>query len=248
MFVIGKLTSGTIAAAGLLAYHAYSPSSQVFGAALSRCPDPRDLALTYDDGPNDIHTERLLEILARHEVKATFFLIGRFVKARPRLARSIVSAGHLVANHTVNHPNLLLQSRRNIVRELSDCSQMIADATGAMPSFFRPPFGARRPAVLTVARELGLEPVMWDVTCFDWRPTTTDKVEHHARKRIERDRTHGHIILFHDGGHTGLGADRSHSFEATARLIQQYKSTHRFCRVDEIQPRAAEVRTALSSA
>ncbi len=129
MSVIGKVLSTTLAAAGYLAYHAYSPSSQLFGAALSRCPDPRDLALTYDDGPNDVHTERLLEILARNEVKATFFLIGRFVKARPQIARLIVSAGHLVANHTMTHPNLLLQSRSSVVRELSDCSQIIADAT-----------------------------------------------------------------------------------------------------------------------
>ena len=170
------------------------------------------------------------------------------VRREQHHARSIVSAGHLVANHTVNHPNLLVQSRSNVVRQLSDCSQIIADATGVMPKFVRPPFGARRPAVLTAARELGLEPVMWDVTCFDWRRTTTDTVEEHARKRIDRDRTHGHIILFHDVGHTGLGADRSHSVEATERLIQRYKGTHRFCRVDEIQPRAAEAQTALSSA
>ena len=246
--MIGKLASATVAAAGWLAYHAYSPSSQLYGAALSRSPDPRDLALTYDDGPNDVYTERLLDILARHEIKATFFLIGRFVKARPQIARSIVAAGHLVANHTVNHPNLLLQSRRNIVRELSDCSQMIADATRVLPKFFRPPFGARRPEVLNVARELGLEPIMWDVTCFDWRRTTTDTVERHARKRLDRVRTHGHIILFHDGGHTGLGADRSHSIEATERVINRYKDTHRFRRVDEIYARAAQAQSALSSA
>lgn len=246
--MIGKLASTTVAAAGWLAYHAYSPSSQLYGAALSRSPDPRDLALTYDDGPNDVYTERLLDILARHEIKATFFLIGRFVKVRPQIARSIVAAGHLVANHTVNHPNLLLESRRNIVRELSDCSQMIADATLVLPKFFRPPFGARRPAVLNVARELGLEPIMWDVTCFDWRRTTTDTVERHARKRLDRVRTHGHIILFHDGGHTGLGADRSHSIEATERVINRYKDTHRFRRVDEIYARAAQAQSALSSA
>lgn len=246
--MIGKLAAGAIATAGYLAYHAYSPSSQLFGVTLPRCPNPRDLALTYDDGPNDVHTERLLDILARHEVKASFFLIGRFVKMRPQIARFIVSAGHLVANHTVNHPNLLFESHSNIARELSDCSKMIADVTGVMPRFFRPPFGTRRPAVLSIARDLGLEAVMWDVTCFDWRRTTTDVVEGHARKRIDRNRTHGHIILFHDGGHTGLGANRAHSVEATERLILRYKHTHRFCRIDQMQPYAAGTQTALSSA
>jgi len=242
---MGKLTSATIAAAGLLAYHAYSPSSQLYGVTLPHCPDPRDFALTYDDGPNDVHTERLLDILARHEIKATFFLIGKFVEARPYIARSIVNAGHLVANHTATHPNLLLQSRANIVRELSDGSNMIANATGVPPKYFRPPFGARRPAVLSAARELGLEAVMWDITCFDWRATTTGAIEHHARKRIDRNRSHGHIILLHDGGHTGLGADRSHSVEATDRIIRRYGSTHRFCRIDEIRQRAVDAPTAL---
>lgn len=246
--MIGKLASAATTAAGLLAYHAYSPSSQLYGATLPHCPDPRDLALTYDDGPNDVHTERLLDILSRHEVKATFFLIGRFVQVRPQIACAIVKAGHLIANHTVSHPNLLFESRLNILRELADCSKIIADITGVAPRFFRPPFGARRPAVLSAARELGLKPVMWNVTCFDWRRTTTDAVEHHARKRIDRNRTHGHIILFHDGGHTGLGADRSHSIEATERIILRYRETHRFRRIDEISWRAGEVQTALSSA
>jgi peptidoglycan-N-acetylglucosamine deacetylase len=168
-------------------------------------------------------------------VKATFFLIGRFVTIRPQVARAITEAGHLIANHTYSHPNLLFLSRSQVLRELSDCSKAIADATGVDTRFFRPPFGARRPAVLKAAREFGLEPVMWDVTCFDWKRTTADRVEAHARKRIERERGRGHIVLMHDGGHTGMGADRAHTVEATERVIQRYKGDHQFRRIDEIQ-------------
>ena len=224
--------------AGYVAYHCYSPTSQLYGRTLTHFADPRDLALTYDDGPNDVHTERLLEVLTRYDVKATFFLIGSFVAARPQIARAIADAGHLLANHTATHPNLLFLSRAKLRDELSDCSKAIADATGVAPRFFRPPFGARRPAVLQVARELGLEPVMWSVICYDWVVrTTADAILNHARRRIDRHRTNGHIVVMHDGGHTGLGQDRSQSVLATEQLIARYRSDYSFRRLDEIRGR-----------
>ena len=225
--------SAVLGAAAYLAYHSYWPTSQLFGPTLHRFSDPRKLALTYDDGPNDPYTGRLLELLARHEIKATFFLIGRFVTERPEITRNIAEAGHLLANHTFSHPNLLLLSRVQIRNQLSDCSKAIADVTGIEARFFRPPFGARKPAVLQAARELGLEPVMWDVTCFDWKRTTADAVERHARKRIERDRAHGHIVLLHDGGHPKMGMDRGHTVQATESLIMRYKQQYYFRRIDE---------------
>ena len=227
--------AGALAGAGYLAYHCYSPESQLYGRTLTHCADAQHLALTYDDGPNDVHTEHLLDVLARHDVKATFFLIGRFVSARPKIARAIADAGHLLANHTETHPNLLFRSRAKVLRQLSDCSEAIADATGVQTRHFRPPFGARRPAVLQVARELGLEPVMWSVACYDWhRHATTDSVFQHACKGIERNHARGHIVLFHDGGHTNLGQDRSHTVAATERLILRYRGHYRFRRVDGI--------------
>lgn len=226
--------AGAVAGVGYLAYHCYAPTSQLYGRTLAYAANPAHLALTYDDGPNDLHTERLLEVLARQEVKATFFLIGRFVAARPQIARAIVAAGHLVANHATKHPNLLPLPQARIVSELSECSKIIADVTGVQPRYFRPPFGARRPAVLSAARDLGLLPVMWDTTCFDWRVTTAEVVEDYARKRIDRDRSRGHVILMHDGGHTGLGADRSHTVIASDRLIRRYKGRYEFRTVDQI--------------
>jgi peptidoglycan/xylan/chitin deacetylase (PgdA/CDA1 family) len=198
------------------------------------CRDPKDLALTYDDGPNDLHTERLLEILARHQVRATFFLIGRFVTQRPNIARAIVQAGHVIGNHTESHPNLLFLSSSGLRNQLADCQKRIADVTGNQTPWFRPPFGARRPNVLKIARELGLQPVMWSVTCYDWKRTTADAVERHARKGISKLQDRGPILLLHDGGHTGLGADRNHNVEATERLILRYKDQYRFRTVAEI--------------
>ena len=232
----GMMVAGAgVAGAAWLAYNCYSPASQLYGRTLTHCANPKHLALTYDDGPNDVHTERLLEVLARHDVKATFFLIGKFVAARPQIARAVVAGGHLVANHTTTHPSLLFQSRPEVREQLSDCSKAISDVTGVLPRFFRPPFGARRPAVLQVARELELEPVMWSATCYDWRSTATaETVERHARRTIEHDHTRGHIILLHDGSHLGIGGDRGHTVQATENLISRYRKQYYFRRVDEI--------------
>src|SRR5271169_6172686 len=89
------------AALGYAGYACYAPRSQLYGRTyLGAGRGSRQLALTYDDGPNDPHTLRLLEVLARHDVKATFFLIGRFVAAKPEIAREVARAGHTIGNHT----------------------------------------------------------------------------------------------------------------------------------------------------
>src|SRR3954469_5876466 len=208
-----------LAAAGVAGYGAIAPESELFGKTLHRLADPRQLALTFDDGPNDPHTLNLLDVLAKHDVKATFFLIGKHVAAKPEIARRIAAAGHVIGNHTYTHPNLAFCSEARIRQELSDCKKVLQETIGEHSNLFRPPFGARRPAVLKIAREMGLAPVMWSVTCYDWKPTTADRVERHAARQING----GDIILLHDGGHKTLGADRAHTVQATQRLIPRLK-------------------------
>ena len=209
-----------LAAAGVACYGAVAPESELFGKTLHRLPDRKQLALTYDDGPNDPYTLNLLEVLAKHDVKGTFFLIGRHVTAKPEIARRIAAAGHVIGNHTYTHPNLALCSQARIRQELSDCKKILQDTLGDHSTLFRPPFGARRPSVLSIARELGLTPVQWSVTCYDWKPTTAERVERHAVRQI----TGGDIILQHDGGYKEMGADRAHTVAATERIITRFKS------------------------
>jgi peptidoglycan-N-acetylglucosamine deacetylase len=209
-----------IAAAGAASYGAMAPESELFGKTLHRLADPKQLALTYDDGPNDPHTLHLLDVLARHEVKATFFLIGKHVAAKPEIARRIAAAGHTIGNHTYTHPNLFFCSAARIRQELTDCGKAMGQAVGEHSKLFRPPFGARRPAVLKVARDMGFTTVCWSVTCYDWKPTTAERVERHAVRQVSG----GEIILLHDGGHNAMGADRAHTVKATDRLIVRYKA------------------------
>ena len=215
------LAGGVVAATGAAAYQSIAPTAQWFGQTfIGLAKSTKNLALTYDDGPNDPHTFRLLETLNKYEVHATFFLIGRYVRQRPDIAREILKAGHVVGNHTFTHPLLSLKSSTETRRELSDCRSALQDAIGEHSSLFRPPFGGRRPVTLRVARELGLQPVMWNVTGYDWTAPPASVIERKVTKQVRG----GDVILFHDGGHKVMGADRSQTVLATDHLIARYKS------------------------
>src|SRR5262249_12507820 len=139
------------------------PTSQIFGHTVLAGADTREVALTFDDGPNDPYTLRLLDLLARYQVRATFFLVGNFVRSRPHIARALRAAGHLVGHHTMSHPSRLGKRPTRLREELPSCNASIEDAIGESVKCFRPPFGARRPDVLRTAIELGLTPVLWNV-------------------------------------------------------------------------------------
>lgn len=212
--------TGAAAASLAAGYQSMAPAGQWYGKTFTGLPrGSRQIALTYDDGPNDPYTMRLLETLARHSVHATFFLIGRYVRQRPAIAREIVHAGHAVGNHTFTHPLLTFKSEAEILRELSQCRAALQDVIGEPSNLFRPPFGGRRPAVLRLARELGLEPVMWNVTGYDWNAPPAAAIERKVAKQIRG----GDVILLHDGGHKQIGADRSQTVIATDYLITRYK-------------------------
>ena len=216
------LAAAVSAAAAVTAgYQSMAPTAQWFGKTFTGlAPSSRQLALTYDDGPNDPHTLRLLEVLAKHNVHATFFLIGSYIQQQPQIARELVQAGHVVGNHTFTHPLLIFKSESEIRQELTRCRHALQDAIGKPSNLFRPPFGGRRPATLRVARQLGLEPVMWNVTGYDWDAPPAAAIERKVAKQIRG----GNVILLHDGGHKQMGADRSQTVIATDHLITRYRA------------------------
>lgn len=220
----------TAAAAGVLVAGAYAyagmwPTSQLFGRCVVAAKNPSQIALTFDDGPNDPDTYRLLEVLAKHGVRATFFMIGRFVRQRPEIARAVAAAGHLIGNHTMTHPLLLIRAPKAVRQELQNCNAALEDALGVPVHWFRPPHGGRRPDVLRAARELGLTPVLWNAMGYDWKPTTADAVEQNILRSFRRNVRGGNATnaLLHDGGQAALGQDRHHTVAATDRLIQRWK-------------------------
>jgi peptidoglycan/xylan/chitin deacetylase (PgdA/CDA1 family) len=212
------------------------PSSQIFGRTVLAGSNPREIALTYDDGPNDPYTLRLLEIFARYNVRATFFLIGRFVRQRSQIVRQIRDSGHLLGNHTMTHPVLLGLSPMEIHQELAGCNASIEDATGEPVRFFRPPHGARSQRVLRTASELGLVPVMWNATGRDWTPLQPEQMLHRVTQKVRMNqrRNKGSNILLHDGGQAYLGVDRGPTLEVTKRILGSWpRGEHEFVTIEK---------------
>jgi peptidoglycan/xylan/chitin deacetylase (PgdA/CDA1 family) len=214
-------------AAGGLFYASLWPTSQIFGRTLVAGDDPREVALTFDDGPNDAATPLLLEVLARHDVRATFFAMGDFARQRPEIVRAVVAAGHLLGNHTMSHPKLSMESGARVRQELADCNAVLEDIGGVAVRYFRPPFGARRPVVLRIARELGLTPVMWNVTGYDWNPIGAEGILKKLRDGVARNQglARASNLLLHDGGHRGMGAARMDTVRAVERLVTKLDGT-----------------------
>ena len=214
-----------------------APASQLYGRTLTHGRDPAQMALTFDDGPNDPHTLRLLDVLVKHQAKATFFLIGKYVRQRPEIARAIQAGGHTIGNHSYNHPNLIFVSAARLRQELEDCRKVLEDAIGAPAPLFRPPFGGRRPNVLRTARSLGLEPVMWSVTAYDWSAKSAEGIVGKVTTQVEaRRRKQGEIVLLHDGSHLSFGADRGHTVEAARILLERYTARgKKFVPVQELE-------------
>jgi peptidoglycan-N-acetylglucosamine deacetylase len=231
---MGTASLAALAAGGFL-YASRWPASQIFGRTLIAPPRPGELALTFDDGPNPAWTPRLLEILAKYNVQATFFLVGRFAEQEPALARAICEAGHTVANHSWSHPNLSLTAAPRVLEELERTKHILEQIIGRPVALFRPPFGARRPSVLRAARDLGMTPVLWNAMTRDWSQRSSDRIAHALGTKIEANRGRGFAsnIVLHDGGHRALNTDRGPSVEAAEKLLMRFSSSRRFVTIDD---------------
>jgi peptidoglycan/xylan/chitin deacetylase (PgdA/CDA1 family) len=218
-----KLTTAVLAP-----YHAIEPKSQAFGATIIGTPGRgRLLALTYDDGPNPRWTPELLDLLEKHGVKATFFVVGKYVEQHPELVRRTRAEGHALGNHTYSHTSILRLAEDRIAAELERCAEAVERAGCAFSEvpegkLCRPPYGRKRPAGLRAVRSCGYVPVLWSVTCWDWgKRATADTIERHAAKQTRG----GDVILLHDGdGDHGLDVDRRGSLAATEWIIERYGS------------------------
>jgi peptidoglycan/xylan/chitin deacetylase (PgdA/CDA1 family) len=213
------LAAGASATAGVLSWGAVHPAAHLFGPTITRAPSRDCIALTFDDGPNPAVTPRLLDLLARENAQATFFVIGRWVRAHPAIVGEIAARGHAVGNHTDTHPNLTFLPSRTIVRELMACQNSIDGATGRRPRLMRPPFGFRGPQLQAAVVQSGLSHVVtWTVKGRDWSAHGS----RHLRDRLLRVRG-GDVVMLHDGHHGGLGADRTATLDALAYWLPRWR-------------------------
>jgi len=210
------------------------PTSQLFGKCLVAPPNSDEIALTFDDGPNSRCTPQLLDVLARFNVRATFFLIGQFAVTQRDLVRRIHDAGHLIGNHTWTHPNLFRTDRPTTRKELDETSNRLQQIIGTRVRFFRPPFGMRRVYTLLIARELGLIPVTWNVIGNDWDAPSAQAIVNRVTRLTDKNHRRGQAtnLVLHDGSHRVPDADRSRTVSATGELLARYTPNRKFVTLD----------------
>ena len=177
-------------------------------------PSPTGVALTFDDGPHPEGTPAILELLARAGARATFFVVGEQVRRRPELVVEIAAAGHEVALHGYRHRLQLRLSAAQIREDTARGMAAIEDATGALATLHRPPYGIYSPAGLRAARGVGLRPLLWSRWGKDWRRFTTPS---RIASRVLTGLLAGDVILLHDADF--YSARHSHRRTASALII-----------------------------
>jgi peptidoglycan/xylan/chitin deacetylase (PgdA/CDA1 family) len=211
------MTAPLLAAAGGAASMAWAVrgcSSSVFAPSVFRGPrDRRAIALTFDDGPSEA-TPQILDILARHNAAATFFLCGANVERLPGIARAAAAAGHEIGNHSYSHPYLFLRSPRAVGEELCRAQETIEKHTGVRPVWFRAPFGVRWFGLRAAQKRLQLTGVMWTAIGYDWKSRSEEVVARMASKAMN-----GAIFCLHDGRELRVKPDVSQTVEAVRRLV-----------------------------
>ncbi|WP_317446628.1 polysaccharide deacetylase family protein [Streptomyces collinus] len=170
----------------------------------------RRMMLTYDDGPNPAYTPHILDTLAKYRVRAMFFVCGECVVDNKELLARMADEGHVVGNHTWTHPLLTSLDRGEIRSEMERTSDVIEDAYGERPQWFRAPYGAWNRATFQLGAEMGMEPMAWTVDTTDWETPGTGVIV----DRVESGAAPGVVVLSHDAG-----GDRSQSVHAIREYL-----------------------------
>lgn len=182
--------------------------------------EDKKVAITFDDGPSPVYTEKLLDGLKERNVTATFFLIGEQAENYPELVERMYEEGHTIGNHTYDHVNLCTLSTSQVKEQVDKTNQVIADITGQTPIYIRPPFGEWND---TLSDMTGMIEVLWDVDPRDWETNDTQTVV----KRVLNNVSDREIILFHDCSGSSVSA-------ALAVVDALKENEYEFVGVDEI--------------
>jgi peptidoglycan/xylan/chitin deacetylase (PgdA/CDA1 family) len=175
----------------------------------------KKVALTFDDGPEDYWTPKILEILKEKNVKGTFFVIGKQAEKYPELLRKIVAEGHVIGNHTFNHRNLLKLDKQEVMTEIEDSATTIHRIIGKTPKLVRPPFGFHNKNVDAVISERKEIIILWSIDTEDWKGLDVKEVKDRVLPKMKK----GYIVLQHDGVNPRLGG----SVEALSDIIDGLK-------------------------
>lgn len=217
-----------LAAAGLLWVFFRPP----FGDNIVRFnTNQRIVALTFDDGPSPPNTERLLDVLAKHDVKATFFMIGNRIERHPETVRRVITEGHQVGNHSYSHPLLGFLPPSNVQRQIDRTDKLLRQVGLTGEIVFRAPVLTRFLPVAWVLAKGNRAHISCDVWSWDWVTQNPDRITKTVLKKTKP----GSIIVLHDGKASNKNADRSGTIEATDRIITALKRDgYEFVRLSDV--------------
>ncbi len=222
-------TAATGLAAGYWA--CMSPYAQLLGDFPYRgCTDRRVVALTFDDGPNEPYTGRISDYLESQGIRATFFQVGRAVRADPETTRRLLRSGHVIGHHSDAHRFLRCLSRQSLEEELSAGLATFREM-GLYPALYRPPWLLRVPALFPLLRAHGLRPVSGSFC----HPLEVAQIDARRIARAAVAQAHpGAILIFHDG-HDGHAGDRSQTVRAVRLVVEELRARgYGFVTVDEL--------------
>ena len=201
---------------------------KAYDAAYVGDPEEKVLYLTFDAGYENGHTEAILDTLKKHDVKAAFFLVGNYLQKNADLVRRMVYEGHIIGNHTMNHPDMsAITEKEAFQKELEGLETLFMDITGKeLPKFYRPPQGIYSEENLKLAKELGYKTVFWSLAYKDWDNDKQPPAEYAMGKLIPR--THnGAVILLHSTSQTNA--------QVLDDLLTEWKSRgYRFETIDKL--------------
>jgi peptidoglycan/xylan/chitin deacetylase (PgdA/CDA1 family) len=181
-----------------------------------RLPSRRGVALTFDDGPHPQGTPAVLEMLARANARATFFLVGEQVERRPSLAAEIAAAGHEIAMHGYRHTLLLRRTPWQLSDDFDRATTIIAEATGVEPVLYRPPYGVFSAVGLAIARRRGWEPFLWSRWGRDWtRRATPEGIARLATRNLSA----ADVVLLHDADYYSSAGSWTRTAAALPSII-----------------------------
>ena len=151
-------------------------------------------SLSFDAAWGNEDTEKLIEILAKYNVKATFFVVGEWVDKYPQSVKALSDAGHEIMNHSDTHPHMPTLTREQMIKELAECNNKIEKITGTRPILFRAPYGDYDNTMLDTVKSIGMYTIQWDVDSLDWKDYTADAIFSRVTTRVQP----GSIVLFHN--------------------------------------------------
>ena len=186
------------------------------------------IAITFDDGPDDVYTPQVLDVLKAYNVPATFFLIGQEVDKHPHVAGRIAAEGHLIGSHSWSHPDFRRLTGYDMTLEMKRTQDALVRATGLRPYLMRPPYGAVNTEVLNQLVGMDYYVVNWSVDSVDWRDQEVDPILVNTLKDVRE----GAILLFHSAGG---GSCRQATVDALPELIETLRMQgYTFVTVDEL--------------